>query len=273
MWASAPFCGAGGRRRLFRAPACHDASGVDGCGENGGHSNWGDEMGFIKWTAEVKELLGADTLTGLQRASSDYVCAAGCGKPGHAKREKSSIIVFVGEGMAVPTIQLAHGKCADPQIVNVGESPVPAGDDADEVSSLAVLWAGGDGPIAGLIIDHTPMLTLISGSAATEDPWVQALLLRNWTLVTDPVQACPLVPDWYVQVDAAGGGQVVDASGLVLLDRLPNPTSEWIRAATDRAMVRVYAGDVRMDKSTPSEAVVSAIKAGRVAAAYLAVRS
>lgn len=119
---------------------------------------------FVKWSTEIKDLVGLDALLSLSRQASDYVCAAGCGKPGKATREKSSVLVFMGEGLAVPTMQLAHGKCANPQIVMVGQTPTRLEDEPDDVSSVAVLWPDAAGPIPGLIIDHEPEISLVHRS-------------------------------------------------------------------------------------------------------------
>ncbi|PBA68876.1 hypothetical protein [Mycobacterium avium] len=226
---------------------------------------------FVKWSTEIKDLVGLDALLSLSRQASDYVCAAGCGKPGKATREKSSVLVFMGEGLAVPTMQLAHGKCANPQIVMVGQTPTRLEDEPDDVSSVAVLWPDAAGPIPGLIIDHEPEISLVHRSGETADPWVQALVARDWVLVTEPLQDCPLLPDWVIEVDSRGSGKVADTAGLILLDTLPNPTPEWVQAATQRGAVRTYAGDIRLGLNNPRDAVLGAIAAGRVAAAYIPV--
>lgn len=225
---------------------------------------------FVNWSTEIKDLVGLDALQSLSRQASDDVCAAGCGKPGKATREKSSVLVFMGEGLAVPTMQLAHGKCARPQIVMFGQSPTRLEDEPDDVSSLAVLWPDAAVPIPGLILDHEPKISLMHRSGEIADP-VAGHQRLNPVLVAEPLQECPLLPDWVIEVDAHGSGKIADTAGLVLLDTLPNPTPEGVQAATQRGAVRTYAGDIRLGQNNPRDAVLGAIAAGRVAAAYIPV--
>lgn len=231
---------------------------------------------FLRWSAEVKALVGQEALQTMSRTADGYVCA-GCDKPGKATRERTNIIVVVGDASAPPVVQLAHARCVPSQVVRVDGptiDPTALPDDLDEeVHSLTVLWASADGPLAGLIIGRHGKLAVIHGSGDRDDPWLQFLLAQHWTLVLDDSQSFPVIDTCTVELGDDGGRVVVnDADRTVLLEPLPDPREEWVRAAADRGIVRVYAGDIDLaEAGNVPGAVRAAIAAGRVVGAYVPV--
>ncbi|GAT07616.1 hypothetical protein H7I77_25315 [Mycolicibacterium novocastrense] len=233
---------------------------------------------FVRWSPEVKEFLGPDALTTLCRSAGDYTCIT-CSKPGKATRERTSVIVVKGTPEAPPVVQLAHARCAPSQIITLDTATIdpdnPSINLDEDIISVTMLWQAADGPLAGLILDRHAGISLIHGSGDREDLWVQFLLEKQWALVLDPAQNFPLITTGTIELNRSGQGRVVsDPAGTVLLDPLPDPSEQWVSAALDRGLVRVYAGDVGISDHPDHDVqntLFTAISAGRIAGAYLPV--
>jgi len=195
----------------------------------------------IRWSPEVRDLLGLEALQTLCRTADEYNCVS-CRQPGRALLERSHLVVITNDGP--PIVQLAHRWCMESQVIAIDSDLLdlnnPNADLSEDVNAVTVLWPGTDGPLAGLIIDRSDAFGVVNRATGdTHDPFVSFLL--------DATMAQPL----------------------------PTPDEAWIAAARERGVVRVYAGAVGLKKAAGQplyDVMDAAISAGRIAGSYLPVQ-
>jgi len=228
---------------------------------------------FLRWTPEVAQLLGPEALKTLSRTANGYVCAR-CDQPGRARQERTSIVVSVGDQSAPPVVNLAHGCCAQPQVIRIEGASIDINAMGDEeLLSVTMLWPDGDTGVAGLIVDRHDAISVIhQPSGERDDPWLQLLLSLQWDLVLDVSQRFPVIDSCVVELDDGGRLVVTEPARSILLDPLPSPSVQWVHAARARGIVRVFAGDVGLSEGgAVHDALSAAIGAGRVVGAYVPV--
>lgn len=230
---------------------------------------------FIKWSPEVRDVLGAERLATLCRDANEYVCVR-CDQPGKATRERTNVLVDVGPGPLI--VRLAHARCASSQIVRVDQPPTarPGGED---VVCRQLKWQLSSGLLAGLLIDHSGGLVGVHPSGDLEDPWTQALLAQGWQLIIDGDQPCQPIDTGVLELNTAGQGRLmVDAPyapgrQIALLDQLPGFDPDWTQAALTRRFLKVWAGTVGTseDYTQFGNEVDAAIRRGHLVGALVAV--
>lgn len=224
----------------------------------------------LEWTAAVSDVIGVEALKEVCRTANKYRCQQ-CGGQGNATKERTSIIVVAGDRTKPPLVNLAHYRCAAPQVVHVEWSPGVVGPGDEDVVSVPVVLPLPDGELAGLLIDrHDQVAVIHKASGARQDPWLQFLLGNGWERVFDSGQEFPLVNTCVIELH--GGGRVVgtDPQRTVIVEPLPDLAPEWMTPALARGYVRVYAGELRLDEaSSYPAALAAAIGAGRVAGAHV----
>lgn len=227
----------------------------------------------VRWSPEVRDLLGMEALQTLCRTADEYTCF-GCRNPGRALRERTHVIVLINSGP--PFVQLAHRRCMESQIIAIdGALLDPDSTPSEDVTSVTVLWPSPDGALAGLIVDRSDSIHMVHRDTGDpQDPFVSFLLGIGWHLVMSTDQGFPMVDTGTVDLDHPGGRVLTHDPDTVLLEPLPDPDSDWLGAARARGVVRVYAGAIGLKKAagqTLADAMDTAITRGRVAGAYLPV--
>ncbi|MCT7372148.1 hypothetical protein [Mycolicibacterium llatzerense] len=231
----------------------------------------------IRWSPEVRDLLGLEALQTLCRTADEYNCVS-CRQPGRALLERSHLVVITNDGP--PIVQLAHRWCMESQVIAIDSDLLdlnnPNADLSEDVNAVTVLWPGTDGPLAGLIIDRSDAFGVVNRATGdTHDPFVSFLLGSGWAMVASTEQGFPVVDTGGIDLDHPGGRVLTYRPQTVLLDPLPTPDEAWIAAARERGVVRVYAGAVGLKKAAGQplyDVMDAAISAGRIAGSYLPVQ-
>ncbi|WP_454793801.1 hypothetical protein [Mycolicibacterium lutetiense] len=236
---------------------------------------------LLRWSPEVRELLGDDVVRTLRRKTAIYTCVK-CDKNGRASRERTHVIVVCSPGRP-NFVQFAHARCAPSQIVRLPAGAVRDVADIDfseEVVTSQILLPTSEGYLPGLIIDRPSGFRLMYDSGDVEDMWTQLLLRVGWDLVLNIGQPCPQVATTTVELSPDGAGRVVfddpDKPGvdpLVLADRLPVLEPEWLRAAATTGWVLIFAGTIgsETDESVTEQELAAAVSQGHVVGALVPI--
>ncbi|ART74347.1 hypothetical protein BTO20_37650 (plasmid) [Mycobacterium dioxanotrophicus] len=237
---------------------------------------------FIKWSPQVRDLVGDEVLRTLCRTTKDYNCMR-CERDGRAARERTHVIVVCPPGMPY-FIQFAHGRCAPSQVIRLPQSAMTGEGDpnySEQVITTQFLWPTSEGFLPGLIIDRPPGLTVVRANGDVDDLWTQLLLRVGWDLLVSLDQPCRHVNTSAVELSDDGGtGRVVfddpdhSDSRLVLVDRLPALLPEWRQAAADTGCIRILAGTIgtaSADHRVTEADVIAAVQQGSVVGALVPV--
>ncbi|PQM45310.1 hypothetical protein C1Y40_04535 [Mycobacterium talmoniae] len=233
---------------------------------------------FVKCSAEVAELLSQDALDTVRRTTNQYTCA-GCKKPGKARRERTNVVIFTGDGP--PVISFAHARCLPSQVIESPESTLADRCDGgnEEILSQQILWPTSEGYLAGLVIDRPIGVTALRPTGDLEDLWTQLLLDQGWELLLHISQPCPQVTTTTLELSSTGRGRVMlddpyrPGKRIQLVDQLPDLMPEWIAAVRSTGVVRIIAGAIGSTPGTPlsEPQIVQAIQLGKMVGAVVPV--
>ncbi len=230
---------------------------------------------FLRWSPEVRDLLGPDVLATLRRTTTQFQCFS-CHHPGNATRRRTHVVVLA-PAQEPPSVQFAHAGCHKSTVITDLDDldlTNPAGDGSEDVHSLTWLWPNPAGALAGLLIDRAVTYgSLDRDTGKLTDPWLASLTALGWEPVNTMDQGFPMVSTATIELDYPGGGRILThAPKTILLQPLPDPTTAWMAAARQRGVVRVYAGQIGVRRGADLEYLMAAaISSGQIVGAYLPV--
>jgi hypothetical protein len=195
-------------------------------------------MRDIRVSAEVADLIGAQNLHRLRHSPADgpFTCRA-CQAPGDTDTEPATVIAELHDGAL--RITLAHAECMRSQIVRP-DAPTPAptikpGSRADR-RTLTDQIPGPDGPLALLLLDQRPQLTLRSDPTERADPFYSALLdmgLAPVTAISQPPAPALLTeppapaPGWRLELSACRAARLTAPNGTIVYDGECEQARPW----------------------------------------------
>jgi hypothetical protein len=199
-------------------------------------------MPDIYASAEVRQLIGAETLQRLASdAYSSYSCAR-CRKSGHTA-QPTTVVVRRYRGDKAE-VDLAHAKCADSEIVEIDASP-PDRSRAD-MGTVTLALGYPDEPTMRPLFLLEPRIETMSPAQGEERVTVQmaALLKYGLTLMTSGSQLPELAEDWRLHRFGPDSARLVEASGSVVYRGPCDQPGDWAALVDAAGACVVLAGTI-----------------------------
>lgn len=223
---------------------------------------------------DVRDALGEGVVAALPGNDPEYRCTV-CRVDGNFHRDDTSVAALVhSDGQR--RIALGHASCMDSAVHNdVGPTDLSSRGPDDAVAVAALLSVKGK-PRPYLFVHQRMAVTFMTEAGDSLAPAQSALLGQGWHLATQVEGKYPTARSWRLEIDERGRGRVVDGSGVVLIDRLPEDTPpQWFQMARRASAVTVLFGELGLGDGVEGERVLQVIHAacrrGRVVAAQVKV--
>jgi hypothetical protein len=191
-------------------------------------ATWGDSvMPDIRASAEVRRLIGAETLGRLEAgAFSSYRCVK-CGK--FSRTAQPTTVVVLRYRGAKAEVELAHADCADSEIVEVDADP-PDRSRAD-MGMVTLALGYQDKPTMRPLLVLEPRTETIGPTQGEERVTVPvaALLRYGLTLMTSGSQLPDLAEDWQLHRPDQSSARLVETRGSVVYSGPCDQPDGWAR--------------------------------------------
>lgn len=174
----------------------------------------------------VRELLGSGTIARLRgEAFRRYLCL-GCGGPGRADAEPTTVIV-VRYRLGVHKVRFAHARCFGSCVLDVDADRPGAAGLGRMLSKTAVLRYASNPPVRPLLIlEPLAEVSLKTPSGESVDLLMSELLARGCTLLRTASQFPAPAAGWLLQA-SGDAARLIAADGDVLYEGGVDPPESW----------------------------------------------
>jgi hypothetical protein len=199
-------------------------------------------MPDIHASAEVRRLIGAETLQRLESdAFSSYSCAR-CHKSGRTA-QPTTVVVRRYRGDKAE-VELAHANCADSEIVEIDASP-PDRSRAD-MGTVTLALGYPDEPTMRPLLLLEPRIETMGPTQGEERVTMQMAALLNYglTLMTSGSQLPELARDWRLHRFRPDSARLVEAKGSVVYRGPCDQPGDWAALVDAAGACVVLAGTI-----------------------------